>query len=75
MKHKFKIGDIVRHKSARKQEAKQMVVVGVGQITDEHGSYNMYLCSGQKNSYAPHDEMFFRVFLMESELDFYENVI
>lgn len=61
--HKFKIGQIVRHKASPIIGGAQMVVLAFGTMEDENDKVNIYTLSYE----GPHGE-FRRVILQEPEL-------
>lgn len=69
--HKFKLGDIVKHKASSKHNAKRLLVIAYGEMISSSGTEFIYHVSAEKENFVSRDDSFFRSTLLEDELELY----
>jgi len=70
---KFKLGDLVKHKASG-MGALKLLVIGVGYVSDENGTANVYVISFTK-SFSTEGNTFGRAYLDECELEYYNTPV
>ena len=69
-KHKFELGQIVRHKADNRATFTKLLIIAQGVFVDEESNETlMYMVSFVRNKHVPYEQSFARTFLDESEIE------
>lgn len=72
---KFKIGDVLKHKSLRIHNCHRLLVIGVGTIKNDDGESIIYALSFEKQFTSNGEQTFVRVILEENEVELFDAAI